>query len=163
MAAEYRFDYALVSYRWPGWLRAQSDKQRVIWAYKILFLDVLFPLHLQRVIFVDADQVVRADLHTLYSMDLHGAPAAQTPQNAFTGQMAPNAGFYEDRQYERALQWLEWMTDLIHKTTEFRNVGMLELVNEPVQDDDKGSSMREKYYPQAWKVNTVTFSSTEPC
>lgn len=85
-------------------------------------------------------------------MDLHGAPAAQTPKNAFTGQMAPDAGFYEDKQYERALQWLEWMTDLIHKTTEFRNVGMLELVNEPVQDEDKASSMREKYYPQAWKV-----------
>lgn len=88
-------------------------------------------------------------------MDLHGAPAAQTPKNAFTGQMAPDAGFYEDKQYERALQWLDWMTDLIHKTDDFRNVGMLELVNEPVQDEDKASSMREKYYPQAWNVRPI--------
>lgn len=29
----------------------------MIWGYKILFLDVLFPLDLDKVIFVDADQV----------------------------------------------------------------------------------------------------------
>lgn len=86
-------------------------------------------------------------------MDLHGLPAAQTPNNAFTGQMASTPGFYEQKQYERALQWLEWMTDLIHKTKELRNVGMLEIVNEPVQDNDKASSMRKNYYPQAWKVS----------
>jgi UDP-glucose:glycoprotein glucosyltransferase len=55
MAAEYKFDYELVTYRWPSWLRAQTEKQRIIWAYKILFLDVLFPMDLKKVIFVDAD------------------------------------------------------------------------------------------------------------
>lgn len=35
----------------------QTDKQRLIWAYKILFLDVLFPLGIDRIIFVDSDQV----------------------------------------------------------------------------------------------------------
>lgn len=35
----------------------QTDKQRIIWAYKILFLDVLFPLGVERIIFVDSDQV----------------------------------------------------------------------------------------------------------
>lgn len=58
MAEKYDFDYELVTYSWPHWLRAQTEKQRIIWAYKILFLDVLFPLDLDKVIFVDADQVM---------------------------------------------------------------------------------------------------------
>jgi Glucosyltransferase 24 len=29
----------------------QTEKQRIIWAYKILFLDVLFPLNLKKVRF----------------------------------------------------------------------------------------------------------------
>jgi UDP-glucose:glycoprotein glucosyltransferase len=49
------------------------------YSYKILFLDVLFPLSVKKIIFVDADQVVRTDLAELYHMDLHGAPLAYTP------------------------------------------------------------------------------------
>ena len=48
----------------------QTDKQRIIWAYKILFLDVLFPLNLRKVIFVDSDQIIRADFAELWNMDL---------------------------------------------------------------------------------------------
>jgi UDP-glucose:glycoprotein glucosyltransferase len=51
------YDVELVDYVWPSWLRRQTEKQRLIWAYKILFLDVLFPLDVQKIIFVDADQV----------------------------------------------------------------------------------------------------------
>jgi len=79
LAKEYGFEYELVTYKWPHWLRTQSEKQRTIWAYKILFLDVLFPLSLDKVIFVDADQIVRADLKELVEMDLHGAPYGYTP------------------------------------------------------------------------------------
>lgn len=35
--AEYGFDYELVTYKWPHWLRPQKEKQRTIWGYKILF------------------------------------------------------------------------------------------------------------------------------
>jgi UDP-glucose:glycoprotein glucosyltransferase len=79
MAEEYGFQYELVTYKWPSWLRAQKEKQRIIWAYKILFLDVLFPMDLKKVIFVDADQIVRADLKELVDLDLHGAPYGYTP------------------------------------------------------------------------------------
>ncbi len=79
MAKEYNFDYELVTYKWPSWLRAQTEKQRIIWAYKILFLDVLFPMDLKKVIFVDADQIVRADLKELVDLDLQGAPYGYTP------------------------------------------------------------------------------------
>uniref|UniRef100_A0A0B7A3W1 UDP-glucose:glycoprotein glucosyltransferase thioredoxin-like domain-containing protein n=1 Tax=Arion vulgaris TaxID=1028688 RepID=A0A0B7A3W1_9EUPU len=44
MAKEYGFEYELVQYKWPRWLNQQKEKQRIIWGYKILFLDVLFPL-----------------------------------------------------------------------------------------------------------------------
>ena len=52
----------MVTYQWPSWLHAQTEKQRIIWAYKILFLDVLFPVDVKRIIFVDADLIVRSDL-----------------------------------------------------------------------------------------------------
>ncbi|KAK7047284.1 killer toxin resistant protein [Paramarasmius palmivorus] len=79
LAEAYNFQYELVTYKWPSWLRAQKEKQRIIWAYKILFLDVLFPMDLKKVIFVDADQIVRADLKELVDLDLHGAPYGYTP------------------------------------------------------------------------------------
>ena len=79
LAEAYGFDYALVTYRWPYWLHGQTEKQRIIWGYKILFLDVLFPLNLRKVIYVDADQVVRADLKELWDMDLKGRPYGYTP------------------------------------------------------------------------------------
>jgi hypothetical protein len=47
--------YRLVSYRWPTWLRPQFETQRIIWGNKILFLDVIFPLGLDRVIYIDVD------------------------------------------------------------------------------------------------------------
>lgn len=50
MAEEYGFEYELVTYKWPTWLHKQTEKQRIIWAYKILFLDVIFPLSLEKVL-----------------------------------------------------------------------------------------------------------------
>jgi UDP-glucose:glycoprotein glucosyltransferase len=79
LVAHFGADVAFVTYKWPNWLRAQTEKQRLIWGYKILFLDVLFPLDVERVIFVDADQIIRADLRELAEMDLQGAPYAFTP------------------------------------------------------------------------------------
>ncbi|KAL1916354.1 uncharacterized protein VTP21DRAFT_5971 [Calcarisporiella thermophila] len=79
MAQHYGFEYEMVTYKWPSWLRAQREKQRTIWGYKILFLDVLFPLDLEKVIFVDADQIVRTDLKELVDLDLKGAPYGYTP------------------------------------------------------------------------------------
>jgi Glucosyltransferase 24 len=49
MAKEYGFEYELITYKWPTWLHKQKEKQRIIWAYKILFLDVIFPISLKKV------------------------------------------------------------------------------------------------------------------
>ncbi|XP_064502086.1 UDP-glucose:glycoprotein glucosyltransferase 2 isoform X6 [Pseudopipra pipra] len=79
MAKKYGFNYELVQYKWPRWLYQQTEKQRIIWGYKILFLDVLFPLAVDKIIFVDADQIVRSDLKELRDLDLNGAPYGYTP------------------------------------------------------------------------------------
>jgi UDP-glucose:glycoprotein glucosyltransferase len=79
MSKQYNFTYQLVSYKWPVWLKAQYEKQRIIWGNKILFLDVIFPLDLDRVIYIDSDQIVRADLIELMRMDFGVAPYAFTP------------------------------------------------------------------------------------
>ena len=78
-AKRYGFEYEYVQYKWPRWLNQQSNKQRIIWGYKILFLDVLFPLNLKKIIFVDTDQIIRTDLTELRDLDLGGAPYGYTP------------------------------------------------------------------------------------
>eukprot|EP01127_Copromyxa_protea_P006448 TRINITY_DN1631_c0_g1_i1.p1 TRINITY_DN1631_c0_g1~~TRINITY_DN1631_c0_g1_i1.p1 ORF type:complete len:1488 (-),score=376.84 TRINITY_DN1631_c0_g1_i1:19-4482(-) len=78
-AEKYNFSVELVTYKWPDWLHHQTEKQRIIWGYKILFLDVLFPVDLKKVIYVDADQIVRTDMKELMEFDLEGAPYGYTP------------------------------------------------------------------------------------
>lgn len=72
LAEAYGFQYELITYKWPLWLRQQKEKYRQVWGYKILFLDVLFPNQLDKVIFVDADQTARTDLKELVDTDLKG-------------------------------------------------------------------------------------------
>ncbi|CAJ0934962.1 unnamed protein product, partial [Mesorhabditis belari] len=79
LAQEYGFEYQLVEYKWPRWLHQQKEKHRIMWGYKILFLDVLFPLDVQKIIFVDADQVVRSDLIELMNYGLDGNPYGYVP------------------------------------------------------------------------------------
>ncbi|TIB72226.1 Sec63-domain-containing protein [Wallemia mellicola] len=79
LAKEYNFKYELVTYKWPSWLRPQKERQRMLWAYKILFLDVLFPMSLDKIIFVDADNIVRTDLKELIDVDLHGRAYGYPP------------------------------------------------------------------------------------
>jgi len=83
------------------------------------------------------DQVVgwAKDAGLYVIIDLHGAPGAQAT-NPFTGQLNPNPGFYEEYNYNRSYQWLEWMTNKIHTNANYSTVGALELVNEPEQTSD---------------------------
>jgi len=62
----------------------------LIWAYKILFLDVLFPLDVPRILFIDADQVVRADVKELWDQNLHNRVYGFTP---FCNSNEATAGF----------------------------------------------------------------------
>ena len=100
MAERIGCDVEFVTYKWPEWLRGQSEKQRIIWGYKILFLDVLFPLNLKKIIYVDADQVIRGDLKELRDMDLGGAPYGYTPmcssRESTLGFQFWNTGFWKN-------------------------------------------------------------------
>ena len=69
----------IVSFSWPKHLRLQTEKQRLIWGYKILFLDVLFPQHIRKVMYIDSDQIVQGDLAQLWRHSLGGAAIAMTP------------------------------------------------------------------------------------
>lgn len=79
MSKKYDFEYELISYNWPPFLYRQREKQRIIWANKILFLDNIFPPSLKRVIYIDADQIIRTDMSELMQMDFGDAPYAFTP------------------------------------------------------------------------------------
>ena len=99
MAKQIGCEVEFVTYKWPEWLRGQSEKQRIIWGYKILFLDVLFPLDVKKVIYVDADQVIRGDLKELWDMNLEGAPYGYVPmcssRESTLGFQFWNTGFWE--------------------------------------------------------------------
>ncbi|PWN41129.1 hypothetical protein IE81DRAFT_324849 [Ceraceosorus guamensis] len=103
LAQEYGFDYELITYAWPHWLRGQREKQRIIWGMKILFLDVLFPLDLSKIIFVDADQIVRSDLQELVKTDLHGAPYGYPPMGNDSYDM-DNFRFWEQGYWKNFLR-----------------------------------------------------------
>jgi UDP-glucose:glycoprotein glucosyltransferase len=105
LAEHYGFDYELVTYKWPHWLRGQKEKQRTIWGYKILFLDTLFPQSLDKVIFVDSDQIVRTDLKELVDMDLQGAPYGYTPMGDTREEM-------EGFRFWKQGYWKEYLGDL---------------------------------------------------
>lgn len=50
------------------------------------------------------------------------------------------------------------MINNIHQDNQFRNLRMIELVNEPLQGSKQTDSMRQGYYPEAWKVSRLYFS-----
>lgn len=102
-----------------------------------------------------SQSLTKITIHTNCKISLHGAPGAQEPNQPFTGQYAPTVGFYSDHNYERAIEWLEWMTDIIHTKKEYRNVGMLELVNEPLNWGNAVDSLRKTYYPKAYSVPDI--------
>jgi UDP-glucose:glycoprotein glucosyltransferase len=113
LAAEYGFKYEMVTYKWPHWLRSQTEKQREIWGYKILFLDVLFPLSLDKVIFVDADQIVRTDMIELVNHDLKGAPYGFTPMCDSRTEME-GFRFWKQGYWERFLAGLPYHNSALY-------------------------------------------------
>lgn len=86
-------------------------------------------------------------------LDLHGAPGAQEANQPFTGQYASSVGFYNDYQYGRTYKFLEYITNITHTNDAYSNVFAIEVLNEPVQDTSKTSSMINTFYPTAY--NTI--------
>ncbi|KAH3670358.1 hypothetical protein WICMUC_004854 [Wickerhamomyces mucosus] len=104
LSSKYGFEYELITYKWPTWLLSQREKQRTIWGYKILFLDVLFPRDLEKVIFVDADQIIRTDLKELIDLNLEGAPYGFTPMGESREEM-------EGYRFWKQGYWADYLND----------------------------------------------------
>ncbi|KAI0870857.1 glycoside hydrolase superfamily [Hypoxylon argillaceum] len=86
-------------------------------------------------------------------MDLHGGPGSQYPGQPYTGHVVDWPGFYTPDNYERAYKFLEWMTERVHTTPAYYNVGMLQVMNEPVHSNDypsQAADMVANYYSNAW-------------
>ena len=70
LSNEKDLDIAFLDYSMPIWLRPQTEYENLVRLYKVLFLDVLFPLDISRVIFIDPSFKVETDLMELMNMDL---------------------------------------------------------------------------------------------
>ena len=73
LSEKLNFEVEFVDYNRPLWLRPQMSKERIVKAKKILYLDVLFPLDLERVIYIDPCQIVKGNVAELIHKDLGNA------------------------------------------------------------------------------------------
>lgn len=109
-----------------------------------------------------------AGLHVI--IDLHGGPGVQYPDQQFTGRVSlrflqvvsnirqglSTPGLYTAENYQRAVDFLEWMAERIHTNANYRTTGVLQVMNEPVHADEKYSTqaadMNANFYPAAYKA-----------
>ncbi|BBN01800.1 glucan endo-1,6-beta-glucosidase [Marchantia polymorpha subsp. ruderalis] len=84
-------------------------------------------------------------------IDLHAGPGGQDKNQQFTGHSVSTPGFFNSYNYERAYQFLEWMTRLRHTNNNYANVGAIEVINEPrPQTSAEKASLVNDYYPTAY-------------
>ncbi|KAI0452326.1 glycoside hydrolase family 5 protein [Xylaria acuta] len=106
------------------------------------------------------DRVVgwAGDASLYVTVDLHGVPLAQSPNEEFMEHLSAstaNPGFFTDANCERANKFLEWMTERIHTNDAYRTVGMIEIINEPIKRRlvtfrNTDVSSLKNFYPAAW-------------
>ncbi|RMD40721.1 hypothetical protein DV735_g4412, partial [Chaetothyriales sp. CBS 134920] len=85
-------------------------------------------------------------------LDLHAGAGIQAVDQQFTGHLVDDPLFYSSSNYERNLECLEWLTERIHTTAAYRNVGMIEVINEPVHTSkyaSQAADMVQNFYPAA--------------
>jgi hypothetical protein len=61
-ADRFRFRYKFVSYKWQNWLRQQRSQQRAAAPIRTLFVDLIRPVDVRRVMLIEPGCVVRGDL-----------------------------------------------------------------------------------------------------
>ena len=110
-----------------------------------------------------------ADAGLYVILDLHGAPGSQYPNQEFTGHVSERfkwiastdlfeqrvdvPGFYTPENYERALNFLEWIAKRIYSNKSYRTTGVLQVMNEPVHASDypvEAADMIKNFYPSAY-------------
>ncbi|CDW81437.1 udp-glucose:glycoprotein glucosyltransferase [Stylonychia lemnae] len=74
------FGYEFIYYQWPQALYKDFQSKRQIYGSMILFLDLIFTdPGIERIIYMDADQIVKTDLKILWETDLDQKPYALVP------------------------------------------------------------------------------------
>mmetsp|Transcript_92627 Transcript_92627/g.299578 ORF Transcript_92627/g.299578 Transcript_92627/m.299578 type:complete len:1767 (+) Transcript_92627:166-5466(+) len=131
LAKKYNFGFDFVTYKWPSWLNPQKEKQRLIWAYKVLFLDVLFPMDVPKVLFIDADQVVRADVRELWDTDLKGNVYGWVPM----GDTNPDT---EGFRFWKQGYWKNHLGDLKYHIAALYVVDLVEFRRQSIGDSLRG-------------------------
>ncbi|ANZ73770.1 BA75_00820T0 [Komagataella pastoris] len=135
LSQKFGFDYELINYKWPAFLKGQRERQRAILGYKILFLDVFLPQSLDKVVVVDADQIVRADLKELVDLDLEGAPYGYTP-------MCDDREEMEEVKFWRQGFWLKDLGD----TFKYHSSGLYVIDLKTFRNIGAGFLLRQHYH-----------------
>ncbi|KAI9640461.1 hypothetical protein NHQ30_011207 [Ciborinia camelliae] len=149
---------------WKTWINATDIAKMASFGINTIRIPVGYWM-MESLVYADSEHFPQGGIYHLENIceeaakvgfyiiiDMHGAPGAQVAKNPDSGQYASTPGFYVDYQYARAETFLSWLTTKIHTRTAFRNVGMIGIVNEPVQDANKTASMISKFYPAAYKA-----------
>ena len=94
-------------------------------------------------------------------LDLHGGPGSQAISQQFTGHSTAQPDFFNSFNYDRALDFLTWITTRIHTHPSYTTVGTLEVINEPAQS--LSAPMLSTFYPMAMTtIRTVEASLSIP-
>ncbi|WPK24900.1 hypothetical protein PUMCH_002199 [Australozyma saopauloensis] len=133
LSEKFKFDYELISYQWPLWLRKQRETSRQLLGYKALFLDMLFPEDLEKLIVIDADLIVTSDLAELTKIDLNGATYGFVP---ICEDKPVSQKFWHDGYWKKVLaDDLSYYSSslFVVDLTKFRSVGAGNLIRRQYQ------------------------------
>ncbi|KAK9418784.1 putative Glucan endo-1,6-beta-glucosidase B [Seiridium unicorne] len=103
-----------------------------------------------------------ADQGIYVILEQHAAPGAQANSNSFTGH-STTAGFYTSENYDRGVEYVAWLANLTYNHNEMRTVGTIGVLNEPLNWDNKVSTLVTDFYPAAYKaIRAVEPSGSNP-
>ncbi len=119
MATATGWDYELVHYHWPADLSLKRDRRWQVAGAKVLALDLLLPMSVDRVIVLDSDQVTNTDLSELFDMTMGGNAIAMP-------RMCPKPGaFWTSGVYRQRLRGKPFHSAalMVLDLNEFRDAG----------------------------------------
>lgn len=100
------FSWQVVTYNWPSWLNSLPKYSSRLMAMKVLFLDVMMPAEVSRIVYLAPGQIVRGDITRLLTASLEGRPYGMVPICAgeSASQSAASARFWEYGYWRVQLQ-----------------------------------------------------------
>ncbi|KAJ6233836.1 UDP-glucose:Glycoprotein Glucosyltransferase [Anaeramoeba flamelloides] len=97
LSQEYHFEYETVIYKWPTWLDVPKYKNRIINGIKILFLDVLFPPHVNKLLILKPNQLIKTDIKELFNLDMKDSIFAMNKYEKYDEQIK---NFFQNNEFQ---------------------------------------------------------------